>query len=186
MIYKSTMSKSILSVLIIISLVFSFNIYTNTDSTYAAGLKVKSSGIKNGIIDEKYGMYGAVEDYIPTCSIPLKITKSPKKTKYYAVYMYDPDADNFVHWIAVNYKSKTFKANASITKKKKMKQGINDFGKNGYGGPYPPVTHTYKIKVYALDSKVALKNGFTYKEFKKAIKGKVLASKTLTGKYIVK
>jgi len=180
-----------MSVILIVTLIFSFNILSSADNSYAASMKVKCSGITKGVIADKYGRYGTMKDYVPTCSIPLKITNPPKGTKCYAVYMYDTDCDGenskyFIHWIAVNYKSKTFAANASISKKKSMKQGINDYGKNGYGGPYPPVTHNYKIKVYALDSKVSLKNGFTYKEFQKAIKGKVLATKTIKGKYKVK
>lgn len=160
------------------------------DSTYAAKKKIKitSSGIKNGVIDKQYGMYGKTNSSnIPYVSIPIKITSTPKGTKYYAIYMYDPDAGNFCHWTAVNIKakSKNIKANASKKNSPKMIQGLNDFGKTGYGGPTPPKTHTYVIKVYALKSKVNLKKGFTVSEFKAAIKGKTLGSTKIKGKYKV-
>jgi Raf kinase inhibitor-like YbhB/YbcL family protein len=154
------------------------------DAYAATKMTVKSSGIKNGVLADKYGVRGTLSQGIPTVSLPLTIKNAPKKAKYFAVYLYDPDGGNWVHWTAVNYKSKTFKANASVKQKSKMVQGKNDFDKTGYGGPTPPSgTHQYVIKVYALKSKVSLKKGFTYSQFKKAIKGKTLATATIKGKY---
>lgn len=182
--------KRVVACLVIIGMmIFPLASMDGFDSTYAAKKKIKasSSGIKDGVIDPKYGMYGNCKNGIPTVSIPVKIKSKPKKTKYYAIYMYDPDADNFCHWMAVNIKAKStnIKANASKKNKPKMIQGKNDFGTNGYGGPTPPdKTHKYVIKVYALKSKVNLKKGFTVDEFKKAIKGKVLASTSIKGKYV--
>ncbi|MGL4669632.1 MAG: YbhB/YbcL family Raf kinase inhibitor-like protein [Methanobacteriaceae archaeon] len=150
-------------------------------------MEIKSSGISNGKISEKYGMYGVVDKKgIPKISIPIEVKKAPKNTKYYAIYMYDNNVP-WVHWLAVNYNSKNFKADASRKNAKSMIQGKNSFGKVGYGGPTPPdKTHTYTIKVYALKSKVKLSNGFSYKQFNKAIKGKILSTKTIKGKYIKK
>jgi len=149
-------------------------------------MKVTSDGIKNGKIAPEYGMYGSAKDKngIPTKSIPLTVKNAPKKTKFYAVYMYDNNVP-WVHWIAVNYKSKTFPKDASKKKASLMVQGKNSFGILGYGGPTPPdKTHTYTIKVYALKSKVDLSKGFSYSQFKKAVKGKTLATATIKGKYI--
>jgi len=149
-------------------------------------MTVTSPGIKNGRIAPKYGMYGSVKDKngIPRMSIPLTVKNAPKKTEYYAVYMYDNDVP-WVHWLAVNYKSKTFTEDASRKKANSMKQGKNDFRITGYGGPTPPdKTHTYTIKVYALEKKLNLDNGFSHSQFNKAIKGKVLATSTIKGKYV--
>lgn len=151
-----------------------------------AKMKVTSSGIKNGKIAEKYGMYGSVKDKkgIPKVSIPLTIKNAPKNTKYYAVYMYDNDVP-WVHWLAVNYKSNSFTEDASRKKSNSMVQGKNSFGTLGYGGPTPPdKTHTYTIKVYALKSKVTLSNGFSQSQFNKAINGKILATATIKGQYV--
>jgi Raf kinase inhibitor-like YbhB/YbcL family protein len=147
----------------------------------AKKMKVTSTGVKNGFIDAKYCYTNSKGD-ANTRSLPLKIENAPKGTKYYAVYMYDKTYP-WVHWLAANYKSKNIPENASKGKKSAMVQGKNDFGKIGYGGPTPPdKTHTYVVKVYALKSKVNLKNGFTYAEFTKATKGKVLKTATLSGK----
>jgi len=149
-------------------------------------MKVSSSGIKNGKIDKKYGMYSSVKDKngIPKISIPLTVKNAPKKTKYYAVYMYDNNVP-WVHWLAVNYKSKTFTEDASRKKASSMIQGKNSFGTIGYGGPTPPdKTHTYTIKVYALKSKVSLSKGFSYSQFKKVTNGKILSTATIKGKYV--
>jgi len=171
----------------LVILIFGICVISSISAVDASKMKVTSSGIKDGKITEKYGMYGSQkENGIPTLSIPLKISKAPKKTKFYAVYMYD-NTYPWVHWTAANYKSKTFKEGASKKNAKSMVQGKNDFGTLGYGGPTPPdKTHTYTIKVYALKSKVTLHNGFTYAQFKKATKGKVLSTTTIKGQYVRK
>lgn len=152
-----------------------------------------SSGIKNGVIDEKYGMYGSQQSNgVPTLSIPLTIKNAPSGTVCYAVFMDDPDAKplcgyNWVHWIAANITTANIPENASIDKKADMVQGKNDFGTTGYGGPTPPdKTHTYVITVYALKSTVDLKDGFSKTQFTNAIKGKVLATATIKAKYVKK
>ena len=185
------LKKGVMCLVILSMLFVPFAGINDTDDVYAAKkkkVKAVSSGIKKGIIDPKYGMYGSnLKDGIPTLSIPVKIKSKPKGTKYYAIYMYDPDAGNFCHWTAVNIKGKTknIKANASKKNKPKMIQGKNDFGTIGYGGPTPPdKTHKYVIQVYALKSKVNLKKGYTAAEFKKTIKGKVIASTKIKGKYV--
>lgn len=184
-----SMKRGVICLIIMGMMIFPFAGVDGIDNTYAATKKIKvtSSGIKNGKIDSQYGMYGKCENGVPTRSIPIKIKSKPKGTKYYAIYMYDPDAGNFCHWTAVNIKAKNknIKANASKKNKPKMVQGMNDFSKIGYGGPTPPdKTHKYVIKVYALKSKVNLKKGYSVAEFKAAIKGKVIASTKIKGKYV--
>jgi Raf kinase inhibitor-like YbhB/YbcL family protein len=155
--------------------------------TYAAKktkMTVTSSGIKDGVIADKYGTRGKQSNGVPIVSLPLKIKNAPAKTKYYAVYMYDPDGGNWTHWLAANYKAKTFKENASKKQKSKMVQGKNDFGTAFYGGPTPPSgVHEYVIKVYALSGKVSLKKGYSLSKFKSAVKKKTLATATIKGKY---
>jgi hypothetical protein len=65
------------------------------------------------------------------------------------------------------------------------KQGTNDFGKIGYGGPCPPPgkPHHYFFKLYALDLNLALKPGATKKELLQAIEHHVVAEGLLMGKY---
>ncbi len=117
-------------------------------------IKVFSPNIKN-------------RDYIPvkyTCDgndISPKIvwTHFPKRTKSFVLIMEDPDAPVgiFTHWIVydipahINHISQNFPKIRDIGK---IKQGLNDFGYIGYGGPCPPrgdKAHRYYFKIYALD-----------------------------------
>lgn len=67
---------------------------------------------------------------------------------------------------------------------KEMIQGTNDFGTVGYGGPTPPdKPHNYVITVYALDTTLDLKDGFTKKAFDAAIEGHILAEASISGVY---
>jgi Raf kinase inhibitor-like YbhB/YbcL family protein len=160
--------------------------FTIGGDSYAASKKmtVTSSGIKSGVLADKYGVRGKLSNGIPTVSLPLTIKNAPAKTKYYAVYMYDPDGGDWIHWLAANYNSATFKADASVKQKSKMIQGKNSWGKVGYGGPTPPSgVHKYVITVYALSGKVSLKSGYSLSQFKAAIKSKTLATATVKGTY---
>ena len=65
------------------------------------------------------------------------------------------------------------------------KQGVNDFGKTGYGGPCPPPgkPHHYHFKIYALDTLLDLNSGATKKALLKAMAGHILAQGELVGTY---
>jgi Raf kinase inhibitor-like YbhB/YbcL family protein len=61
--------------------------------------------------------------------------------------------------------------------------GTNDFGKQAWGGPCPPVgRHHYHFKVYALDAAVG-PPGVKKDALLEAIKGHVLAQGELVGTY---
>jgi len=65
------------------------------------------------------------------------------------------------------------------------RQGRNDFGKIGYGGPCPPPgkPHRYFFKLYALDTKPNLKAGATKADVERALKGHILGQAELMGRY---
>jgi hypothetical protein len=64
------------------------------------------------------------------------------------------------------------------------RQGRNDFGKLGYGGPCPPSgAHRYVFRLYALDARLSLEEGVTREPLLRAMKGHVLAEGRLMGKY---
>ena len=65
------------------------------------------------------------------------------------------------------------------------KQGKNDFGNIGYGGPAPPKgkPHRYFFKLYALDVAVDLPPGATKAQLMDAMKGHILAEGQLVGNY---
>ena len=100
-------------------------------------------------------------------------------TKTIALIMDDPDAMGavgkvWVHWLEYHYVN-------DITT---IIQGKNDFGETGYGGPAPPdKRHTYIFKVYALDTVLELKEGYSKQELEDAMKGHIIAEAKLTGTY---
>jgi len=107
----------------------------------------------------------------------------------FAVTCDDPDAPggDFVHWVAYNIPATVKNLQKGFPKKADnngILQGTNDFPETGYNGPCPPKgkPHRYIFTVYALDTKIADKN-LTLAELKKAIKGHVLASASITGMY---
>jgi Raf kinase inhibitor-like YbhB/YbcL family protein len=65
------------------------------------------------------------------------------------------------------------------------RQGKNDFGKIGYGGPCPPrgKPHRYFFRLYALDDVLSLAPGLSKKALLEAIDGHVLAEAELHGTY---
>jgi Raf kinase inhibitor-like YbhB/YbcL family protein len=65
------------------------------------------------------------------------------------------------------------------------KQGKNDFGNIGYGGPAPPKgkPHRYVFKLYALDATLDLPAGSTKAQLEKAMKGHILAEGQVVGTY---
>jgi len=63
-------------------------------------------------------------------------------------------------------------------------QGINDFGRNEYGGPCPPSgTHRYFFKIYALDTELALGEGVDKKALEEAMQGHIVDQAELIGLY---
>ncbi len=140
----------------------------------------------------KYG------DFIPvkyTCdgrdiSPPLKWSNIPKGTKMLVLIMEDPDAPigTFTHWLIYDIPATTDGLIENFPKKpvvSGIKQGINDFGKVGYGGPCPPPgkPHRYFFKLYALDKKIDLPPKLKKSQLIKSINGHIIGSCELMGLY---
>ena len=123
-------------------------------------------------------------------SPPLAWTSVPEGTKSLALICDDPDAPvgTWVHWVIFNLPADVKKLSENVPPKKTLanggKQGINDFGQIGYGGPCPPMgTHRYYFKLYALDTELGLDDGIKKGQLLKAMKGHILAEGQLMGKY---
>ncbi|MBW3019364.1 YbhB/YbcL family Raf kinase inhibitor-like protein [Candidatus Woesearchaeota archaeon] len=85
----------------------------------------------------------------------LRISNYPSDAKSFAIEMFDFDAPQgeFNHWYVWN-----IPPTEDIEKGSKVGvQGLNGFGKLGYGGPCPPVgeRHRYRIKLFMLDKMLA-------------------------------
>lgn len=124
-------------------------------------------------------------------SPPLQWGDVPPGTKSLALIADDPDAPvgTWVHWVLYDLPPQTRSLPQAVpstdTIEGGAKQGRNDFGKIGYGGPCPPPgkAHRYYFKVHALDTALALKPGPTKQELLRAMAGHTLAAGQLMGMY---
>jgi len=115
----------------------------------------------------------------------------PDGTETFALVMDDPDAPGrtWVHWVlydlpaAVHGLPEGVPADGELSSG--ARQGRNDFGKIGYGGPCPPPgpAHRYHLKLYALDRTLGLPPGATKASVERAMRGHVIARADVTGSY---
>ena len=130
----------------------------------------------NNFIPRKFTCQG--EDVNPE----LLVEDIPENTKSLALIVDDPDAPmgTWVHWVVYDIPVISRIEEDSIP----GKQGRNDFGKRDYGGPCPPSgTHRYFFKIYALDTKLNLKEGARKSDLEKAMEGHILDKAELIGLY---
>jgi Raf kinase inhibitor-like YbhB/YbcL family protein len=121
----------------------------------------------------------------------LDWNEPPAKTQSFALIMDDPDAPvgTWVHWVLFDLPADTKELSEGAPKQEQLpsgaRQGRNDFGKIGYGGPCPPAgkPHRYFFKLYALDAKLNLKAGATKADVERAMKDHILAQAELIGRY---
>ncbi len=132
-----------------------------------------------GKIPDKYTMYG--ENKIP----PIHFEEVPERARSLALVVEDPDAPNgtFNHWVLFNIdpRTKDIKENSVPVM---ATQGRNDFGEVEYDGPKPPSgEHRYFFKAFALNTVLPLGRGSKRQDLEREMKGCVLDSATLMGKY---
>jgi Raf kinase inhibitor-like YbhB/YbcL family protein len=124
-------------------------------------------------------------------SPPLRWSDLPAETKSVALICDDPDAPRgtWVHWVLFNLPAQSRELEEGVPTTETLgngaKQGKNDFGNIGYGGPAPPKgkPHRYFFKLYALDVAVDLAPGATKAQLLKAMKGHILDEGQLVGTY---
>jgi Raf kinase inhibitor-like YbhB/YbcL family protein len=124
-------------------------------------------------------------------SPPLRWLEPPSGTKSLALICDDPDAPGgtWVHWVLFNLPAPARELEEGVPTTETLdngaKQGKNDFGKIGYGGPAPPKgkPHRYFFKLYALDVVLELKAGATKAQLVDAMKGHILAEGQLVGNH---
>lgn len=163
---------------------------------------VTSSGIIDGVIDDKYGKRGTEfnENGVPSRSLPLKFEDAPKDTVSYALVLEDKDAYpvtggfSWIHWMAANITRNELLENESRSARDFV-QGVNSWttvqgGEQSeelssfYGGMTPPdAPHLYEVHVFALDTILNLQNGFFLNELYRKMDGHILDQFTLKGIY---
>ncbi len=150
----------------------------------ANNFKIYSPDIENGKeIPTKFTCEG--EDIAPT----IVWSNIPSGTKSLALIMEDPDAPDpekpkmlWIHWVIFNIPPEINSIKDGQTPAG-AKDGINSWGKTGYGGPCPPIgRHRYFFRLYALDKKLEIEKP-TAKELRAAMENHILAETVLMGTY---
>lgn len=122
-------------------------------------------------------------------SPPLAWGTAPAGTASFALILDDPDAPGrtWLHWTVWNLSATTLSLPEGVKADAPgMEQGTNDFGNVGYGGPCPPPghgAHRYFGRLYAVDRVLPLKRGASRAELDAQLKGHVLASTEMMGKF---
>jgi Raf kinase inhibitor-like YbhB/YbcL family protein len=150
--------------------------------TTMGSFMLRSTAFDDGqAIPREYGCEGT--DSAP----PLGWSDPPQGTKSFALVVDDPDAPSgtFRHWGAWNIPAGSHGIEPSQAGQ--FPQAVNDFGKQGYGGPCPPPghgVHRYRFKLFALDTdKLELAPGAKVGEVEKAAADHLLGRAELTGTY---
>lgn len=150
-----------------------------------AALPISSASFTDGgTIPAKLSCDGA--DLSPDIRLPTP----PSGTRSFAIVVEDPDAPvAFAHWLAYGISADTRElqegASTPSQRLEHAAEGVNGFGRIGYGGPCPPSgsTHHYVFHIYALDTVPALPSGASAEQVSTAIQGHVLAEGRITGLY---
>jgi Raf kinase inhibitor-like YbhB/YbcL family protein len=143
----------------------------------------------NEAIPLKYTRAEGGQDVSP----PLQWSNPPAGTRSFVITCIDLDAEGFVHWVVYDIPANLSGLPENVPKQPQpqvngaqVKQGRNDFGGVGYGGPEPPQgeTHRYRFTVYALSvDTLNLPAEATLQQVTQAMQGKILATATLTGTF---
>lgn len=147
---------------------------------------VKSPAFTSGNpIPSKYTCSG--ENVSP----PLQWGRIPSGTKSICVICDDPDAPGgtWVHWVIFDIpdSAKVLPEGIPVAERSVLgaRQGKNDFGGVGYGGPCPPPgkAHRYYFRLYALDRQLGKRPGIRRAELDEAMKGHILGTGELMGTF---
>jgi Raf kinase inhibitor-like YbhB/YbcL family protein len=135
-----------------------------------------------GEIPEKYGYK---RDNV---NPPLKFSGIPAEADSLALVVDDPDAKEpagkiWDHWLIWNIPPET----GGIGEGEQpigSREGMNDFGDRGYGGPNPPDgEHTYRFKLYALNSELNIKDASEKGELENEMEGHIVEKAELEGTF---
>jgi len=118
----------------------------------------------------------------------------PERARSLALIVDDPDAPDpaapkltWVHWVLYNLPTSS-RALPAAAKSADLpagtREGKNDWGRTGYGGPCPPVgRHRYFFKLFALDTTLGDLRRPTKSDLEKAMHGHIVEETHLMGTY---
>jgi Raf kinase inhibitor-like YbhB/YbcL family protein len=141
-------------------------------------LMVSSPDLAGGTVPREFTCDGA--NRFPR----LQWNTPPSGTQELAIELLDPDAPGgtFTHWLVYGIPP-AISGLAAVPAR--AAEGVNDFGRRGYGGPCPQrgPAHHYHFVVLALDTRLGLAAGATRSELESRASGHVLARGELVATY---
>lgn len=151
----------------------------------AARFEIRSTAFDyNKPIPAQYTCDGA--DLSP----PLTWTNVPAGTKSFVLIVSDPDAPSgqWAHWLLWDLPAGTTSLPQGVPKTGALpdgsRQGKNDFGNPGWGGPCPPGgRHRYVFRLFAMDRLIGLPPDATRDTLEKSIQGHIVGQTEVTGRY---
>ena len=171
---------------VLVCLAGATGILTRPSGGAGVSLELKSPDFTaSGNIPKQFTCEGA------NISPALKWNAPPAATQSFVLIADDPDAPvgTWVHWVVFDLPANLRALPQNFPKNEQLadgsRQGRNDFGKIGYGGPCPPPgkPHRYFFKLYALDAKLNLMPGATKKDVERAMQGHILAQGEYIGRF---
>jgi Raf kinase inhibitor-like YbhB/YbcL family protein len=127
-------------------------------------------------------------------SLPLEWSDVPPGTASFVLEIVDlhPIARHWLHWAVIDLPGATTALPEGASMHPRLMPSgaielVNTFGEPGYGGPQPPRgsgSHEYQITLTALTKpSLELSPGATLNEVERAMRGSVLATATLSGRF---
>jgi Raf kinase inhibitor-like YbhB/YbcL family protein len=121
----------------------------------------------------------------------LRWSDVPSDVKSFVLIVDDPDAPGgtFVHWVLYDLPAETRALPEGIPARESVagggRQGLNDFGRVGYGGPCPPAgpSHRYVFTLSALDKQLGLAPRKQAADVRRAMRNHVLAEAQLVARF---
>jgi len=154
----------------------------------AASLELKSASFSGDAIPQANSSCNGQDGASPE----LSWSAPPEHTQSFALIVFDKDSPfgfKFTHWVLYDMPSDKRELAENVAKQEQLpdgsRQGPNDYDRIGYVGPCPPghSPHHYVFDLYALDTKLNLPPKASKKQVLKAMKGHVLASGELVGRF---
>ena len=146
-------------------------------------MDISSPAFSDGdLIPEKYGYKR--ENVNP----PVKFSGVPEETESLVLIADDPDAEEpagkiWTHWLMWNIPPET-EGIGEGEEPIGAREGMNDFGDRGYGVPHPPDgEHTYRFKLYALDTELDLNDASEKEDLEEALEDHIISEALLKGRF---
>jgi Raf kinase inhibitor-like YbhB/YbcL family protein len=146
-------------------------------------LSLSSSAFDDGErIPDKYGYTEA------NINPPLSIDGVPPEAESLVLIVDDPDAKEpagkiWNHWLVWDIDPDRTEIPEDWSPETAT-EGQNDYAEHGYGGPNPPDReHTYRFRLYAIDTTAGLPNSASKDDLIDEITGHSVDKASLTGTY---